>query len=181
MASERVHAALRANLVDLMAQRGLSQRALSRLATLDETAVKQILSGRSRSPRLDTVVRLAEALGTSVSHLIGDRQSDVERYSVLAGSIDVFRRLGLMTLDEAEARAVAAAMAEALAQHAADGPHGADHVASVARNVVSLRRYRRQDGRDGKKAGEAVRETDGALAEAPGEPQRRGVAASDGR
>ncbi|MEQ8602547.1 MAG: helix-turn-helix transcriptional regulator [Marivibrio sp.] len=140
--SDRMHQALRANLTDLIKQRGLSQRALSRLASLDETAVKQILSGRSRSPRLDTVARLAAALETDVAGLIGERRSDVELFAILGAVFDVFRRFGLMEIDEQEARAVAAAVAEAIALQEGAEAERAEHVASVARNVINLRRYR---------------------------------------
>jgi len=140
--SERMHQALRTNLTELIKQRGLSQRALSRQASLDETAVKQILSGRSRSPRLDTVARLAAALETDVSGLIGERRSDVELFAILGAVFDVFRRFGLMEIDEQEARAVAAAVAEAIALQEGAETDRAEHVASVARNVINLRRYR---------------------------------------
>ena len=79
MDNQNVHARLRANLVHLMGRHRLSQRALSRLADLDETTVKQILNGRSRSPRLDTVLRLAAALDVDVWRLIdGDPERSAD-------------------------------------------------------------------------------------------------------
>lgn len=48
---------------------GLSKRALSLKAKLNETAVKAIESGKSENPRVDTLAQLAEALGCSVSDL----------------------------------------------------------------------------------------------------------------
>jgi transcriptional regulator with XRE-family HTH domain len=145
MSTERVHRTLRENLCVMMAERGLSQRGLSRMAELDETAVKQILSGRSRSPRLETVARLAAALEISIAGLIGDRKRDGELYDTVLDALAVFRQFGLMRIDEEEARAVAAAMAETLTS--VDGERGAhsEHVASVARNIVNVRRFHAKD------------------------------------
>lgn len=166
MSSERIHMALRANLTTMMKQRGLSQRGLSREASLDETAVKQILSGRSRSPRLETVARLAAALETDIASLIGERRSDVELFAILGAVFDVFRRFGLMEIDEDEARAVAAAVAEAIALQEGAEAERAEHVASVARNVVNLRRYRDEGRRQAAQPTETTQDETPAQAQA---------------
>ncbi len=53
-----------------MAAAGFSQKALARAAGLNETAVRDILIGKSRHPRHDTVQKLAAALGCSAGELI---------------------------------------------------------------------------------------------------------------
>jgi transcriptional regulator with XRE-family HTH domain len=142
MSTEDLHVALRDNLSEMLIERGLSQRALSRMASLDETAVKQILSGRSRSPRLDTVARLADALDISVSILIGDRRSDAEHYGLMREILEILRRTGFIAIQADELDAVAAAMAASVVSGNGDTQPNADHVAAVAQNLVSLRRYR---------------------------------------
>ncbi|MBP5856646.1 helix-turn-helix domain-containing protein [Marivibrio halodurans] len=127
-----------------MRRNGLSQRGLSRLAALDETAVKQILSGRSRSPRLDTVARLASALNTSVADLIGESAADSSIYSVLTRVFDLLRDHALLSLDEQESRMVAAAIAECLNDAVTDKSTSdpSEHVAAVVRNLVSARKFK---------------------------------------
>jgi phage repressor protein C with HTH and peptisase S24 domain len=69
----------------LMAERGWSARELSARAGLGESAVKEILSGRSRSPRSDTVAKLARALDKPAAALMGEAESEAHR-SVMAPS-----------------------------------------------------------------------------------------------
>ncbi|MGH6720204.1 MAG: XRE family transcriptional regulator [Alphaproteobacteria bacterium] len=54
-----------------MATAGLGQKALALKAGLNETAVRDILVGKSRHPRHDTVEKLAQALGCTVAELLG--------------------------------------------------------------------------------------------------------------
>lgn len=60
------------NIGIIMQARGLDAAKLARLADLNPTGVYDILSGKSRSPKLETVGRIARALGVSVSILIED-------------------------------------------------------------------------------------------------------------
>ncbi len=53
-----------------MAEANFNQKSLARAAGLNETAVRDILIGKSRHPRHDTVQKLAAALGCSVGELI---------------------------------------------------------------------------------------------------------------
>lgn len=53
----------------------ISAKALEREAGLKESAVKNILSGRSNNPGLEVIVAIAEALNCSVDELIGRRNS----------------------------------------------------------------------------------------------------------
>lgn len=55
-----------------MERQGLTQKALALKAGLNETAVRDILKRRSRAPRVDTLEKLAEALGTTVDSLLGE-------------------------------------------------------------------------------------------------------------
>lgn len=54
-----------------MARTGLTQKALALKAGLNETAVRDILIGKSRHPRHDTVEKLARALGCALADLVG--------------------------------------------------------------------------------------------------------------
>lgn len=56
-----------------MAAAGLSQKRLALAAGLNETAVRDIVAGRSRHPRHDTVEKLAAALGCGAAELIEAR------------------------------------------------------------------------------------------------------------
>ena len=56
-----------------MAAAGLSQKRLALAAGLNETAVRDIVAGRSRHPRHDTLEKLGAALGCSAGELIESR------------------------------------------------------------------------------------------------------------
>jgi len=60
-----------ANLRSLMQARGLNPRSLSLKAGLNATAVRDMLEGRTRFPRYDTVLSLSRALETTPSRLMG--------------------------------------------------------------------------------------------------------------
>jgi transcriptional regulator with XRE-family HTH domain len=60
----------RIRLRELVAEVGPSARAISLAAGLGATAVKDILSGKSRDPGAATLTRLAAALGVDVSQLM---------------------------------------------------------------------------------------------------------------
>lgn len=49
---------------------------LARAANINATGVYDILSGKSASPRLATIQKIADALGTSVQYLLRDRSRD---------------------------------------------------------------------------------------------------------
>src|ERR1700734_2199679 len=60
------------NLRLLMEKHGFNPRSLSLKAGLNATAVRDMLEGRSRFPRYDTVEALAEALSTTPALLMSD-------------------------------------------------------------------------------------------------------------
>jgi transcriptional regulator with XRE-family HTH domain len=53
---------------------GHNQKSLARAAELNETAVRDILKGRSKYPRVDTLGAIAKVLGCTVNDLIGDTE-----------------------------------------------------------------------------------------------------------
>ena len=64
---------LASNLQAAMERRGVNAAELARKAHLNPTGVYDILSGKSRSPRLDTVAKIAGALAVSFSSLFEDK------------------------------------------------------------------------------------------------------------
>ena len=50
---------------------GFNQKSLARAAGLNETAVRDILIGKSRHPRHDTIQKIASALDCTAAKLIG--------------------------------------------------------------------------------------------------------------
>jgi len=66
------------NLRLLMEQRNLNPRSLSLKAGMNATAVRDMLDGRSRFPRYDTIQALAEVLGTTPALLMGDNEAALE-------------------------------------------------------------------------------------------------------
>jgi len=59
-------------LLRLKRERGLSYRKIAEKAGLGETAVRDIVVGRSRSPKLETLEAIAKALNVSVSYLAAE-------------------------------------------------------------------------------------------------------------
>jgi transcriptional regulator with XRE-family HTH domain len=77
------------NLRREMERQELSMAALSRLAGTNDTQVYDILNARTRSPRLDTVEKLATALHLSVLDLLTSGQRERAEQELL----EVFRML----------------------------------------------------------------------------------------
>lgn len=53
---------------------GQNQKSLARAAQLNETAIRDILKGRSKNPRVDTLKAIATVLDCTVNDLIGDAE-----------------------------------------------------------------------------------------------------------
>jgi len=66
------------NLRRLMEEQDLNPRRLSLLAGLNATAVRDMIEGRSRFPRYDTVQALADALGTTPAQLMSSKHTTGE-------------------------------------------------------------------------------------------------------
>ncbi|MER2519561.1 MAG: helix-turn-helix transcriptional regulator [Bdellovibrionales bacterium] len=63
------------NLRNMMEDQGFNPRSLSLKAGLNPTAVRDMFEGRSRFPRYDTAMALAEALHTTPARLMCDPES----------------------------------------------------------------------------------------------------------
>lgn len=66
------------NLRMLMEKQGYNPRSLSLKAGLNATAVRDMLDGRSRFPRYDTIQAMADALETTPALLMGDSETAQE-------------------------------------------------------------------------------------------------------
>ncbi|MGB9151615.1 MAG: helix-turn-helix transcriptional regulator [Alphaproteobacteria bacterium] len=66
------------NLRRLMDEQGFNPRSLSLRAGLNATAVRDMIEGRSRFPRYDTVQALADALETTPALLMSNSQTSAE-------------------------------------------------------------------------------------------------------
>ncbi len=66
---------LRTRIKELMQKEGLSQKALSLKASLNETAIRDILKDRVKNPRADTLKAIASVLNVSVEYLIEEQTS----------------------------------------------------------------------------------------------------------
>lgn len=67
----------------LMAEAGITPAELNRQAGLSRTAVGEILSGKVRSPKLETLEAIAGVLKVSVAYLIGESDIRGEELSLL--------------------------------------------------------------------------------------------------
>jgi transcriptional regulator with XRE-family HTH domain len=74
-----------------MSEAGFNQKSLARAAKLNETAVRDILKGRSKNPRIDTLEALCRVLGCSVSELTGGGQAAP---AIWTEAIDVMGSVG---------------------------------------------------------------------------------------
>ncbi|MBT9385501.1 helix-turn-helix transcriptional regulator [Pseudooceanicola sp. CBS1P-1] len=82
-------AILATNLRAQMERRSLSMAQLSRKAGTNDTAVYDILKQRTRSPKLDTIAKLADALEVRVIDLLTSGDRSAAEQEILA----IFERL----------------------------------------------------------------------------------------
>ena len=61
----------------LLAHKGFNPRSLSLAAGLNATAVRDMLEGRAKSPRYDTVEALAKTLGVTPAQLMGGKPESI--------------------------------------------------------------------------------------------------------
>lgn len=68
---ENTHMAIQlpSRVAALMAAQGINQKRLAQVAGLNETYVRDVLTGRSKNPRHQHLAKLAEALGTTIDQL----------------------------------------------------------------------------------------------------------------
>lgn len=73
MDREKLAMVVAENLRSAMERARINPAELARSAKINTTGVYDIMSGRSRSPRVDTIAKLAEALHVPVSELLEPR------------------------------------------------------------------------------------------------------------
>lgn len=84
MERDPVTARLAENLRTLMAAKEWTAADLTRVAQVNPTGVYDILSGKSRSPRVETVAKLAKALDVEVWELFTPADDAASRRRLLA-------------------------------------------------------------------------------------------------
>jgi len=72
------------NIKVLMEARGIDAAKLSRLAEINPTGVYDILSGKSRSPKIETIGKIAEALGVPIAVLFSGDPLNMLRNDIAA-------------------------------------------------------------------------------------------------
>lgn len=71
------------NIEATMKRREMNPASLARAASMNPTGIYDILSGKSRSPRLDTIHKIAKALNVPVYYLFEDDMARKSRDEVL--------------------------------------------------------------------------------------------------
>lgn len=82
------------NLQTLLDEREMNPRQLSLQAGLNATAVRDMLSGRARSPRYDTLQAIARVLDTTPAYLMGDAAT---RHGLRNGTVRESDKIELLT------------------------------------------------------------------------------------
>ena len=82
---------------ELMNAAGLSQKELAKKANITEASMSKYLSG-DRTPRIDVVVKLANALGVSVNDLL--LEGDDDQSPMVTASAALARCKDKLTADE---------------------------------------------------------------------------------
>jgi transcriptional regulator with XRE-family HTH domain len=131
-AADAARCTLSARLLDRINAAGTNPSRLSEDAGLGRTAVRDILSGKSNSPSVDTIVALAQVLGCSVAYLIGEVTDALVKpvhtdlpWEISRSGLGVLSRSGLVAdcspipyhdqpISEAEAKANAALIVRAV-------------------------------------------------------------------
>lgn len=72
------------NIRRLMAERGINEKALARSAGLGPTGVRDILQGKSGSPRVETLAKIARALNVHIVVLLESQPASALREQVLS-------------------------------------------------------------------------------------------------
>ncbi len=88
------------NIEALMTAKGMDAAKLARAANINPTGVYDILSGKSRSPKIETVDKIAKGLGVPVSAIFEDRtrsEMELDLLGILERLPEEQRRLLLHT------------------------------------------------------------------------------------
>lgn len=59
---------------------GFSQRKLSALSGVPQPMISDIENGKTKSPTVDTAIKLSKALGCTVEELVSERKEDCSNY-----------------------------------------------------------------------------------------------------
>lgn len=68
---------------------GLNAKSLSKKAGLNDTAIRDIVEGRSKNPRHDTVQKIARALGCTASDLLGERPALAPSRAMTGDTVEI--------------------------------------------------------------------------------------------
>lgn len=71
------------NIQALIEEQGKNAAQVTREAKVNQTGLYDILSGKSKNPRLDTIAKIAGALGVSVASLLREKSDDEIRNQIL--------------------------------------------------------------------------------------------------
>ena len=70
----------------LMAQRGITQKELSRISGITESSISRYLHSNKR-PRLDIVVNIAKALNVETNYLLDEEDRTVSAYNTISTAV----------------------------------------------------------------------------------------------
>jgi phage repressor protein C with HTH and peptisase S24 domain len=68
---------------------GHNAKSLSKKAGLNDTAIRDILEGRSRNPRHDTLQKIAKILGCVVADLTGERAAPAQKRQMTGDTVEI--------------------------------------------------------------------------------------------
>lgn len=83
MTRDELSMMIAANLQDAMTRKGLNAAEVARRADINPTGVYDILSGKSRSPCLDTIHKIASALHVPVASFFEEKRVSELRHAII--------------------------------------------------------------------------------------------------
>jgi transcriptional regulator with XRE-family HTH domain len=83
MDREELSMMIAANIESAMQRKGMNPAEVARRAKINPSGVYDILSGRSRSPRLDTIHKIAQALVVPVASLFEEKRTSELRSAII--------------------------------------------------------------------------------------------------
>tara|TARA_R100000365_G_C2712892_1_gene47750 strand:+ start:76 stop:408 length:333 start_codon:yes stop_codon:yes gene_type:complete len=84
MERDAVNMLVAQNIQTLMEKKGMDAAKLARAAAINPTGVYYILKGKSRSPKVETISKIAQGLGVPVAFIFSERLSDDIEADLLA-------------------------------------------------------------------------------------------------
>lgn len=83
MSGDQINMLVARNIEALMKQKQLDAAKLARAADLNPTGIYDILKGKSRSPKIETIAKIAKGLGVPVSVIFSGPNEDGPRDELL--------------------------------------------------------------------------------------------------